>query len=320
MTWNFLELVERGATSGGLYPVPSRGGIGIETGPADANPLRKPVYGLKVLRRSRAGAWTPVLQVHRVNGKLLVSDRRVAVTFGGAAPRDRSAFHPVLRPGSRPGRAHEELVGHIRLDQLLQVGVRDHRPGRDADGLGALVLTATDGTDGPPGDQVVVEILLGRVTRPIEVAEEVLGRAVLQRIDDPATVLDATLQQALVSTARAGFEPVPGEVDVRDVRPFRPVVAEGGDARAADPVDSGPASSDEPAAAVEPVASTEPAAAVGPTASSDAPVVSAGLAAGGVPPGWHADPAGRFEHRWWDGTRWTEHVASGGVPGVDPPG
>lgn len=28
--------------------------------------------------------------------------------------------------------------------------------------------------------------------------------------------------------------------------------------------------------------------------------------------GWHPDPAGRFQHRYHDGTRWTEHVATAG--------
>ena len=35
------------------------------------------------------------------------------------------------------------------------------------------------------------------------------------------------------------------------------------------------------------------------------------------PPGWHADPTGRHQQRWWDGARWTEHVADAGVAGVD---
>jgi hypothetical protein len=36
------------------------------------------------------------------------------------------------------------------------------------------------------------------------------------------------------------------------------------------------------------------------------------------PAGWFADPGGRHEHRYWDGTAWTEHVADRGVAGVDP--
>ena len=30
----------------------------------------------------------------------------------------------------------------------------------------------------------------------------------------------------------------------------------------------------------------------------------------GVPPGWYADPVGGWDLRWWDGARWTEHVAA----------
>ena len=38
-----------------------------------------------------------------------------------------------------------------------------------------------------------------------------------------------------------------------------------------------------------------------------------------VPAGWYADPAGRFELRYWDGTAWTEHVSRGGQQYTDPP-
>lgn len=37
------------------------------------------------------------------------------------------------------------------------------------------------------------------------------------------------------------------------------------------------------------------------------------------PAGWHADPLGRHQLRYWDGATWTEHVADAGVAGVDPP-
>ena len=39
-----------------------------------------------------------------------------------------------------------------------------------------------------------------------------------------------------------------------------------------------------------------------------------------TPPGWHPDPSRRFELRYWDGTRWTEHVSTGGRQQVDPGG
>src|SRR5215470_18693073 len=37
-----------------------------------------------------------------------------------------------------------------------------------------------------------------------------------------------------------------------------------------------------------------------------------------VPAGWYADPAGRHEYRYWDGTYWTAGVADGGIPATDP--
>ena len=37
------------------------------------------------------------------------------------------------------------------------------------------------------------------------------------------------------------------------------------------------------------------------------------------PAGWHPDPFGRFQVRYWDGGRWTEHVASNGHQLSDPP-
>jgi hypothetical protein len=35
--------------------------------------------------------------------------------------------------------------------------------------------------------------------------------------------------------------------------------------------------------------------------------------------GWHADPMGRNEFRYWDGSAWTDHVSNNGVVGSDPP-
>ena len=39
-----------------------------------------------------------------------------------------------------------------------------------------------------------------------------------------------------------------------------------------------------------------------------------------VPAGWLNDPYGRFQQRYWDGERWTEHVSTGGRQEVDPLG
>lgn len=38
-----------------------------------------------------------------------------------------------------------------------------------------------------------------------------------------------------------------------------------------------------------------------------------------VPAAWYADPAKRYELRYWDGKEWTEHVARGGQQFTDAP-
>jgi hypothetical protein len=42
------------------------------------------------------------------------------------------------------------------------------------------------------------------------------------------------------------------------------------------------------------------------------------IAPAGPTPGWHADPHGRCEQRYWDGSRWTEHVMRNGQQTTDP--
>ena len=36
------------------------------------------------------------------------------------------------------------------------------------------------------------------------------------------------------------------------------------------------------------------------------------------PAGWHGDPSGRHELRYWDGSQWTENVSDGGTASTDP--
>jgi hypothetical protein len=35
-------------------------------------------------------------------------------------------------------------------------------------------------------------------------------------------------------------------------------------------------------------------------------------------PGWQPDPTGKHDHRYWDGSQWTDNVSDGGVAGTDP--
>jgi hypothetical protein len=61
---------------------------------------------------------------------------------------------------------------------------------------------------------------------------------------------------------------------------------------------------------------TTPAAA---TPEAATPAEAATPTAPAVPAGWYADPAGRFELRYWDGGTWTEHVSRAGQQFTDPP-
>lgn len=35
-------------------------------------------------------------------------------------------------------------------------------------------------------------------------------------------------------------------------------------------------------------------------------------------PGWQPDPSGKHDHRYWDGSQWTDNVSDGGVASTDP--
>jgi uncharacterized protein DUF2510 len=53
-------------------------------------------------------------------------------------------------------------------------------------------------------------------------------------------------------------------------------------------------------------------------APAAAPAAPAVAPAPGTP-GWAADPFGRHQWRYWDGTRWTDQVADGSTQSTDPP-
>jgi Protein of unknown function (DUF2510) len=74
---------------------------------------------------------------------------------------------------------------------------------------------------------------------------------------------------------------------------------------------------------ITPTPATSPSAmgpsAVSPAAAAPAASVAPAAPTPAVPAGWYADPAGRFELRYWDGTTWTEHVSRTGQQFTDPP-
>jgi hypothetical protein len=66
--------------------------------------------------------------------------------------------------------------------------------------------------------------------------------------------------------------------------------------------------------AVAPGAPPPPLATPAPPVAPDPPSIVPDNSAG-----WFPDPGGGHDHRYWDGTRWTEHVADAGVAAIDPP-
>jgi actin-like ATPase involved in cell morphogenesis len=78
------------------------------------------------------------------------------------------------------------------------------------------------------------------------------------------------------------------------------------------------------AAAVVGTSTAEMAAAASVVATPEEPVVSRTVTIGAVAApavmdaGWQADPSGRHEYRYWDGSGWTDDVSDGGVGSTDP--
>ena len=66
----------------------------------------------------------------------------------------------------------------------------------------------------------------------------------------------------------------------------------------------------------EPSSSTADSAA---TPSADSTTPSTTASSSSAPAGWYADPSGRFELRYWNGDKWTEHVSRAGQQSTDPP-
>ena len=56
-----------------------------------------------------------------------------------------------------------------------------------------------------------------------------------------------------------------------------------------------------------------------PASASDSTPVATQSAVPTVPADWYKDPAGRYEFRYWDGSKWTENVSRAGVMYKDPP-
>jgi len=73
-----------------------------------------------------------------------------------------------------------------------------------------------------------------------------------------------------------------------------------------------------------PVVATTPASAAGwastgsDSAETTIPTTAPTTTVPSVPADWYKDPAGRYDFRYWDGSKWTENVSRAGVSFTDP--
>lgn len=122
----------------------------------------------------------------------------------------------------------------------------------------------------------------------------------------------AFLSRSVGSTTPAASAPAAAVVETVAAEP-EPEVA---------PVETPAEAVTEPAgwaAVAEPEPEPEVVAPVAVAAAEPEVVVAAAAVAPAVPAGWYADPAGRFELRYWDSNQWTEHVSRAGQQFTDPP-
>ena len=64
---------------------------------------------------------------------------------------------------------------------------------------------------------------------------------------------------------------------------------------------------------------SNPGAFISPTPASSSTSTPTPSVVPSVPADWYKDPAGRYEFRYWDGSKWTENVSRAGVMYKDPP-
>ena len=159
----------------------------------------------------------------------------------------------------------------------------------------------------PAKDRAAPDAVADEVVPPVEVPAAAAARsmttvnATLLRTHRPSS-----LRSALAAAGVAVDAPLVDE---------RPLVGATVRPAAAPTVTAEPAATPTvtvgPAATPTVTVTAEPVAAPAPEARR-APLLVA------TPPDWYRDPTGRFDHRWFDGERWTDQVAQQGERRTDP--
>lgn len=142
-------------------------------------------------------------------------------------------------------------------------------------------------------------------------ADETLARVEPDSSTDAASDNDvAASTDSVASSVAAQSAPGTAANDLLSSSDSTATAAAGGDGWAA--------STDSSTTAASPAATT-PGTATSATATPASAPAAQAASTPSVPAGWYADPAKRFELRYWDGSAWTEHVSRAGQQYTDPP-
>jgi len=160
------------------------------------------------------------------------------------------------------------------------------------------------------------------IRNPHELAAELTRRSaqgweVVQIVFDGATWFHAFIRhEGMVGVAPFPGAGAPKSLDIASGTTAAPVAVEQAAPPVAEPVAPRAETPVAPSTAAT-VTSSVPASVSSTEPSTPAPASEPSVPE--VPANWYKDPSGRFELRYWNGTAWTEHVATGGRQSVDPP-
>lgn len=230
----------------------------------------------------------------------------------------RSVDDSAASPGASADTS--ELVDEDRVVASVseQLGAADTAEQIEEDLAAGTAATsdAGDTGDGAALDEVAPDTGAAQADEPAEAPAE------------PATTSSqddiASLAAAVAAEAQAPEDEPGGWARADDQSTADTSAAAGAADTSAAATDTGTAASDTGTAATEAGRETvigmqaaESTAASGSTQAAETTTAAASTSA--APAGWYADPSGRFELRYWDGSQWTEHVSRAGQQFTDPP-
>jgi len=179
--------------------------------------------------------------------------------------------------------------------------------------------SSTDTGEAPVTETAAEETAVEEATAPADDSSPQWGATAAAAAAVPAAEPAAETPTETPTEEPAGWAAAPESTESTDESVESLAAQVGGDDPAADAATTPFLGSTEPAAEPEPAAETPAAGEPEPAAEAAPAAEPAPTAEPAVPAGWYADPSGRFELRYWDGSAWTEHVSRAGQQFTDPP-